>query len=53
MPDQPTTDFEANFTRTVWGFIIGYVGIYLFAFLLGLTCAGVMLLVGFILAALR
>lgn len=44
---------ERTIIRTIAGFLIGYVGIYLFAVLVGLFCAGAMLLVGSILAAVR
>jgi hypothetical protein len=44
---------EQTISRVIWGFIIGYIGIYAFAILVGFLCAGGMLLIGFLLAALR
>ncbi len=44
---------EHTITRTIWGFLIGYIGVYIFAFFIGLLCTGAMLLAGYILAATR
>jgi hypothetical protein len=51
-PQPPADRNQAFLTGLKWGFF-GYFGVYIFAFLVGLLCAGAMLLVGFILAALR
>lgn len=54
MTNQTNPDnYEHTITRTIWGFLIGYIGVYIFAFLVGLACTGVMLLVGYLLAAVR
>jgi hypothetical protein len=44
---------ENTITHVIWGFLIGYIGVYIFAFLIGIFCTGAMLLIGSILAAIR
>jgi len=53
-PDRPQSPIDDPAFRTglKWGFF-GYFGVYAFAILVGLLCAGAMLCIGSILAAVR